>query len=191
MSGTWPPGANVRPPMHVSFAPAVPADKPLVVGTKPSTKALYAMMLVCVALEVALAAGIVGLAIWLEEPAFLAFLPLLALQVWLMLRIIREYQGLLGPQLAADHTGVWVRTGLGSRPETVFLPWPAVDGIDATRKGPVLRIMSRAGDALLPSRPHWRARSLRRRFDTPFIVDGRRSAVHPTELATHLQAFRR
>lgn len=177
--------------MQVSFAPAVPVDKPLVVGTKSSTKPLYALLLVCVVLEVVLGGAMVGLAMWSEQPMFLAMIPFVALQVWLMQRVIREYQGLLGPQLAADHTGIWVRTGLGSRPETVYLPWPAVDGIDATRKGPVLRIMSRAGDGLFPRRPHWRARSLRRRFDTPFIVDGRRSVVHPTELAAHLQAFHR
>jgi hypothetical protein len=177
--------------MQVSFAPAVPVDKPLVVRTKPSTKVLYVVLLVCVSLEVVLAAAVVALAVWSELPVFLVLIPLLALQVWLMLRVIREYQGLLGPQLAADHTGIWVRTGLGSRPETVYLPWPAVDGVDATRKGPVLRIMSGAGEALFPPHPHWRARSLRRRFDTAFIVDGKRSAVHPDELAAHLQAFRR
>jgi hypothetical protein len=140
--------ARIRRPMQVSFAPAVPVDKPLVVGTKPSTKPLYALLLVCVVLEVALAAAVLGVALWREMPLLLAALPFLALQVWMMARIISEYQGLLGPQLAADHTGIWVRTGLGSRPETVYLPWPAVDGIDAMPKGPVLRIMSRAGDAL-------------------------------------------
>jgi hypothetical protein len=65
----------------------------------------------------------------------------------------------------------------------VFLPWPAIDGID-TAKGPVVRIMSRQGEALFPDRPHWRVRSLRRRFGTAFIVDGRRSA-EPVDTIVH------
>jgi hypothetical protein len=162
-----------------------------VVRTKPSTKVLYVVLLTCVVLEIGLAGAVTGLAVMIQEPMFLTFVPLLGLQVGLMLLVVREYQGLLGPQLAADHTGIWVRTGLGSRPETVFLPWADVDGVDATRKGPVLRIMSRAGDALYQGRRHWRARYTRRRFGTSFIVDGRRSAVHPADLAAHLSTFRR
>ncbi|HEY0449974.1 hypothetical protein [Actinophytocola sp.] len=170
----------------VTFAPEVPAGAPLVVRSKGSTKVLYVVLLVCVALESALVLAVPLLAVWSGFALFLALIPLLALQLWFMVIIVREYQGLLGPQLAADHTGVWVRTGMGSRPEVVYLPWPAIDMIDATRKGPTVRIMSRQGDALYPRRPHWRARSLRRRFGTPFIVDGRRSAEHPERVAGHL-----
>jgi hypothetical protein len=93
---------------------------------------------------------------------------------------VREYRGLMGPQLAADNTGVWVRTGLGARPEVVYLRWPAIDGIDTTRKA--LRIMSQEGDALFRGRMHWRVRIVRRRFGTPFVVGGRMLAVRPKDL---------
>jgi hypothetical protein len=105
---------------------------------------------------------------------------------YVMVLPFREYLGLLGPQLAADHTGIWVRTGLGSRPEVVFLPWAAIDGIDVVRQGPVVRIMSRHGETLYQKRRHWRARSTTRRFGTPFVVDGRRSAEPPDVIARRL-----
>lgn len=159
--------------------------------TKRSTKVLYVVLVTCVALEMVLAGAVVALTVAAQQSLFLIVVAPMAVQIAFTLLIVREYQGLLGPQLAADHTGIWVRTGMGSRPETVFLPWSDVDGVDATRKGPVLRIMSRAGDALYGRRPHWRARHTRRRFGTPFIVDGRRSAGHPADLAAHLTAIRR
>lgn len=173
-------------PGDVSFAAAVPAQAPLVVWSKPGTRTWYVVMLGCAAMQVAFVVGVAVFAVVLGFAPLLGLVPLLAVQLWLTVPVAREYQGLLGPQLAADHTGVWVRTGLGRRPEVVHLPWSAVDGVDATRKGPVVRIMSRQGDALYPRRPHWRARSLRRRFGTPFIVDGRRSVEHPEQIAFRL-----
>jgi hypothetical protein len=68
----------------------------------------------------------------------------------------------------------------------VFLPWSAIDGIDVTRKGPVVRIMSRQGEGLYTKRKHWRVRSVWRRFGTPFVVDGRRSAEPPDQIAHRL-----
>lgn len=159
--------------------------------TKRSTKVLYVVLVTCMAVEMVLAGVVVALTVAAQQSLFLIVVAPMAVQVGFTLLVMREYQGLLGPQLAADHTGIWVRTGMGSRPETVFLPWSDVDGVDATRKGPVLRIMSRSGDALYGRRPHWRARYARRRFGTPFIVDGRRSAVHPADLAAHLNAIHR
>ncbi|MFC4855223.1 hypothetical protein [Actinophytocola glycyrrhizae] len=167
----------------VSFAPEVPGHAPLVVRTRSGTTALYAMLLVSAALLVVLHVAVPVASLVLSTPLFLVIVPPLLLQLYFTVLILREYQGLLGPQLAADHTGVWVRTGLGRRPETVFLPWCAVDGID-TAKGPVVRITSRQGEALFPARPHWRVRSLRRRFGTAFIVDGRRCA-EPVEVIAH------
>jgi hypothetical protein len=169
------------------FAPEVPANAPLVVRCKGGTKALYVMVLVCVVVEVLLVAGLVTMSIALASPWPLVVAPLIVIQLLLMGIVLREYQGLLGPQLAADPSGLWVRTGLGRRPEVVYLPWGAIDGIEATRKGPVVRIVSPAGDALFPRRAHWRVRSLRRRFGTPFVVDGRRSAEHPAQLADRLR----
>jgi hypothetical protein len=147
------------------------------------------MLLVAAGLLVALLVGIPALAVWLGAPVLAVIAAPLLLQLYFTVLIVREYQGLRGPQLAADPSGVWVRTGLGSRPETVFLPWHAVDGID-TAKGPVVRIMSRQGEALFPARPHWRVRSLRRRFGTSFVVDGRRSAESVEVIAHRLLQVR-
>jgi hypothetical protein len=140
-------------------------------------------LLVVTVLLVALLAGVPALGFWLGSPVLAVIVAPLLLQLYFTVLIVREYQGLLGPQLAADHTGVWIRTGMGRRPETVFLPWPAIDGID-TAKGPVVRIMSRQGEALFPVRAHWRVRSLRRRFGTAFVVDGKRSA-EPVDAIAH------
>jgi hypothetical protein len=167
------------------FAPAVPANASVVVRTKASTRVLYVLLLACTMLLVAVLAGLVALGVWLGAAALplLVVLPLLAVQLGFTVLVVREYRGLLGPQLAADHTGVWVRTGLGARPEVVYLPWAAVEGVD-THKGPVVRIMSRAGEGLFDRRPHWRVRSLRRRFGTAFVVDGRRAA-EPVDRIAH------
>jgi len=166
-----------------AFATEVPEHAPLVVRNKGNTRALYVTMVASTTLLVALLVAIPLFSWWLGVTPLLMVMPPLALQLYFTLLIVREYQGLLGPQLAADHTGLWIRTGLGRRPEVVFLPWQAIDGID-TAKGPVVRIMSRHGESLFPARPHWRARSLRRRFGTAFIVDGRRSA-EPVEVLAH------
>lgn len=167
----------------VTFAREVPDTAPVVVRSNRTTTTLYVLMLVASALLVVLLVGLVALTIWLGSPVMaVAVVPLL-LQLFFTTLVVREYQGLLGPQVAADHTGLWIRTGLGSHPETVFLPWRAVDGID-TAKGPVVRVMSRQGEALFPARPNWRVRSLRRRFGTAFVVDGRRSA-EPVEQIAH------
>ena len=155
----------------------------MVVRARRNTTALYAVLLASAVLLVALLVALLAVSVWLGTPLFLMTVPPLALQLYFTVLVVREYQGLLGPQLAADHTGLWVRTGLGRRPESVFLPWHAVDGID-TAKGPVVRIMSRQGEALFPTRPHWRVRSLRRRFGTAFVVDGKRSA-EPVEQIAH------
>jgi hypothetical protein len=72
---------------------------------------------------------------------------------------------------------------MGRRPETVYLPWAAVECVD-TCKGPVVRILSRVGEGLFDRRPHWRVRSLRRRFGTAFVVDGRRAA-EPVDRIAH------
>jgi hypothetical protein len=172
----------------VDFAPAVPADAPIVVRSTGGTKVLAAVVLFAVVLEIAL----MGLAAWFTVQAGFLFLlipiPLFLLQIALMIVVLREYQGLLGPQLAANAYGVWVRTGLGSKPEVVYLPWSAIEVIDVAR-GPALRIMSGQGDALFGRRGHWRVRSLRRRYGTPFIVDGKRSATKPDQLAAQLADF--
>jgi hypothetical protein len=170
----------------VTFAAAVPEDAPLVVRCKGGTRALYVLLLAAATLQLAVVALIVLLADLLGSQAFFILLVPLLPQAVFLAAVIREYQGLLGPQLAADHTGIWVRTGLGRRPEAVYLPWTAIDGIDATRKGPVLRIMSRQGETLFTRKAHWRVRSLRRRFGTAFIVDGRRSAEPPDQIAHRL-----
>lgn len=162
------------------FVTEVPAHTPVVVRTKGNTMALYVMLLACTTLLVAFLVAIPLFSWLLATPVLLVIMPPLLLQLYFTVLIVREYQGLLGPQLAADHTGLWIRTGLGRRPEAVFLPWPAIDGID-TAKGPVVRIMSRQGEALFPARPHWRVRSLRRRFGTAFVVDGKRAA-EPVEV---------
>lgn len=172
--------------MDVSFVARVPEGAPLVVRSKGSTRVLYVVLVVCVCLEAMLMVAVPLVAVPLDAPFFLVLLPLFGMQLWLMVLVVREYQGLLGPQLAADAHGVWVRTGLGRRPEVVFLPWSHIDGIDAARKGPAVRITSRRGDALFGARPHWRARSLRRRFGTPFIVDGRRSAEPADQIVARL-----
>jgi hypothetical protein len=171
-----------------SFAPRVPATAAIVVRSKANTTALYAAMLVSAAIVAGLVVAVPLFALWLGATAapLLALVPLLLAQLWFTVVVVREYRGLLGPQLAADRSGVWVRTGQGARPETVFLPWQAIEGIDTTRKGPVVRIMSRQGEQLFGRRPHWRVRSLRRRFGTAFVVDGRRSAEHPDHIAQRL-----
>lgn len=170
----------------VTFAAAVPGTAPLVVRTKGSTRVLYGFLLGAVALQFAVLLGLAFLIGMAEQPLLLVIVPFYALQFWFTGRIVREYRALLGPQLAADHTGVWVRTGLGKRPEAVYLPWSAIDGIDTTRKGPTLRIMSSQGEGLYTRRPNWRVRTTRRRFGSAFVVDGRRSAEHPDQLAHRL-----
>lgn len=174
--------------MHAmaAFAPAVPATAPLVVRTKASTRVLYVLLLACAVIVVAAMAGLATLFVMLGPAALplLVVVPLLGVQLSFTVLVVREYRALLGPQLAADHTGVWVRTGMGGRPEVVFLPWSAVEGMDTTRKGPAVRIVSRAGEELHGRRPHWRARSLRRRFGTAFVVDGKRAA-EPVDRIVH------
>jgi hypothetical protein len=170
----------------VMFAREVPGQAQLVVRTNPGTKVLFGFMVFAVVLEVLVFAGLVGLTVWSQSWALLGTAALWLLMAYYLTLGFREYLGLLGPQLAADHSGVWVRTGLGSRPEVVFLPWPAIDGIDVTRKGPTVRIMSRQGEGLVTKRKHWRVRSVWRRFGTPFVVDGRRSAEPPDQIAHRL-----
>jgi hypothetical protein len=165
----------------------VPGEAPLVVRSSRSTRVLYGVLLGAALLLVVLAVAVGMLAIWLDAPLMLIVLPPLAVQIGFTTLIVREYQGLLGPQLAADHTGVWVRTGLGRRPEAVHLPWAEIDGIDTVRAGPVVRVLSRHGEALFGRRPHWRVRSLRKRFGTAFVVDGKRSAEHPELIAHRLR----
>jgi hypothetical protein len=167
----------------ISFVPEVPGHAPVVIRTNRTTTALYVMLLVAGALLLAILVGLPALAIWLGSPVMALIVAPLLLQLYFTALIIREYRALLGPQAAADHTGLWIRTGLGRRPETVYLPWPAVEGID-TARGPVVRIVSSHGETLFPARPHWRVRSLRRRFGTAFVVDGRRSA-EPVEVIAH------
>lgn len=172
---------------HVSFAQAVPAEARLVVRSNRRTRALFVVMLVSVVFLLALMAVVPLVLVWSTiTPMLLLIVLPLAVQLWFSVLIVREYQGLLGPQLAADRSGVWVRTGLGSKPETVFLAWPAVEGIDVSPSGPAVRILSRQGDALFAGRPHWRVRSLRKRYGTPFVVDGRRSAEPATVIAGRL-----
>lgn len=169
----------------VSFAPEVPAAAAIVVRSRRSTRVLHAAVLTGAAILTGIFVAVPLVVLWLGSVAvpLLMMEPPLFLQLLLTVVIVREYRGLLGPQLAADRPGVWVRTGMGARPEAVFLPWQAIEGIDATRKGPAVRIMSRQGEELFPRRPHWRVRSLRRRFGTSFVVDGRRSAEHPDHIA--------
>lgn len=171
----------------VSFARAVPEQAQLVVRSNGRTRGLFVVMLVSVVLLAALVVAVpLVLAMTAVTPlATLIVIPLLV-QLWFAVLVVREYQGLLGPQLAADRSGVWVRTGLGSRPEAVFLAWPAVEGVDVSPNGPAVRILSRQGDALFPARPHWRVRSLRKRYGTPFVVDGRRSAEPAAAIAGRL-----
>lgn len=170
-----------------AFAPAVPEAAPVVVRSNASTRVLHVVVVAC-AVIVAAIAGLTTLMAWLVPATLplLVVLPPLAVQLGFTVLIAREYRALLGPQLAADHTGVWVRTGLGRRPEVVYLPWAAVEGVDVTGKGPAVRILSRAGEELHGRRPHWRARSLRRRFGTTFVVDGRRSAEPVDRIAQRL-----
>lgn len=175
-------------PGAVSFAAAVPRDAPLVVRSKAGTSVLHALVLGCVVILAAMLVAIpVLLAVFTSVPGYaLLVMTPMALQLWFTVLILREYQALRGPQLAADHTGVWVRTGMGTKPEVVFLSWTAIDGIDASRKGPTVRIMSGRGTELYGKRPHWRAGYLWRRFGTPFVVDGRRSAEHPEAIVHRL-----
>lgn len=174
----------------VAFAPAVPQNAPLVVRCTGGTRVLAIVMFVAVGVEVLLMGALAWLASVSGIGMFYALIPLLLIQVGLMVMVLREYQGLLGPQLAADPSGVWVRTGLGSKPEVVYLPWHSIDLIDVA-KGPALRILSRQGEALYAKRTHWRVRSLRKRYGTAFIVDGRRAAVKPPQLAAMLASFGR
>jgi hypothetical protein len=169
----------------VSFAKEVPGNAQLVVRSKRGTRVLYVALLSAGAVLVAAFVAIVVLAILGGNPLLFMMVPLFLSQFGLTGLIVREYQGLLGPQLAADHSGVWVRTGLGRRPEVVYLPWQAIDGIDIG-KGPTVRILSRQGEAFY-RRPPWRVRSLRRRFGTAFLVDGRRSAEPPDQIAHRLR----
>ena len=171
----------------VSFARAVPPEAQLVVRSNRRTRVLYVLMLVSVVLLVALVMAVPTVLAWstVTPLLMLVVIPLL-FQLWFAVLIVREYQGLLGPQLAADRSGVWVRTGLGSKPEVVFLAWPTVEGIDVSPTGPAVRILSRQGDALFTGRTHWRVRSLRRRYGTPFVVDGRRSAEPAVAIAGRL-----
>jgi hypothetical protein len=182
----WNPGpGHPRHTLVVTFAPEVPGNAQLVVRTNSGTRVLYGLLLVMVALEAVIIVGALALwVIWTDVWPLLVLVSLLLFQGYFTALILREYQGLLGPQLAADHTGVWVRTGLGTRPEVVFLPWPAIDGIDVSRKGPAVRIMSRQGEGLYGNRGHWRVRSAWKRFGTPFVVDGRRS-LEPVEQIAH------
>ena len=175
---------GVRRVVHASFASAVPADAPLVVRAKRSARVVHVVLLVCVVAQVLVVAALVGLGVWSRYPVVAVPVLLGLFQLWLMVLVVREYRGLLGPQLAADNTGVWVRTGLGSRPEVVYLPWQAIDGVDTTRKA--LRITSREGEALFRGRMHWRVRTVRRRFGTPFVVGGRMLAVRPNDLLARL-----
>jgi len=172
-----------------TFAAEVPGNAHLVVRNKGNTKVLYALMLGAVTLQFALLLGLAFLVGMTDQPSLFVFVPVYALQFWFTVPIVREYQALLGPQLAADHTGVWVRTGLGRRPQVVHLPWPAIDGIDVA-KGPSLRILSRQGDGLFGKRPNWRVRTTRRRFGSPFVVDGKRSAEPPEQIAHRLHQLR-
>lgn len=171
----------------VSFAAKVPDDAGLVVHCNRATRVLYGFMMFAVVLQFLVLCAIAFAAGALEMPLLLVLVPLYAIQFVFTWPILREYRALLGPQLAADHTGVWVRTGIGRRPEVVYLPWPAIDGVEATRKGPALRIMSRQGEALYGRKPHWRVRTLRRRFGSAFVVDGKRSREHPEQLAQRLR----
>lgn len=171
----------------VSFAPAVPTEARLVVRSNRRTRVLYVVMLVSVVLLLILVAAVPTLLAWSNvTPLLMLVVFPLMVQLWFSVLIVREYQGLLGPQLAADRSGLWVRTGLGSRPEVVFLSWQAVEGIDVSPTGPAVRILSRQGDALFAGRGHWRVRSLRKRYGTPFVVDGRRSAEPATAIAGRL-----
>lgn len=183
-----------RPPRHipvVTFAPEVPGNAPLVVHTDRVTRVLFGFLVVAMTLEGLVLAGSVAFTVVTGDWALLAATAAWVAMAYFMTLVFREYLGLLGPQLAADHTGVWVRTGLGPRPEVVFLPWSAVDGIDVSRrKGPVVRIMSRQGEGLY-RRMHWRARSTTKRFGTPFVVDGRRSAEPPDQIAHRLHQLAR
>lgn len=170
----------------VSFAVEVPRDAMLVVYSDRATKALYGLMMFAAVLQFLVLCAIAFLAGALELPLLLLLLPVYSINFVFTWPVLREYRALLGPQLAADHTGVWVRTGLGRRPEVVYLPWPVIDGIEATGKGPALRITSRQGEALFEGRAHWRVRTMRRRFGSAFVVDGKRSREHPEKLAHRL-----
>jgi hypothetical protein len=88
----------------VTFCASVPGDAPLVVRTNRSTKVLYVVLMVATVLLVVADVALVLLAL-LWSPILFVYVPLVAVQFWFVGRILREYQGLLGPQLAADHTG--------------------------------------------------------------------------------------
>lgn len=171
----------------VTFATAVPEDAMLVVRCNSATRVLYGVLLGTMVLQFVVLLAIAFLAGALEAPLLLWLLPLCALPLLFIWPVVHEYRALLGPQLAADHTGVWVRTSLGRRPEVVYLPWPAIDGVEATGKGPALRILSSQGEALFGPRPHWRVRTMRRSFGSAFVLDGRRSREHPEQLAHRLR----
>lgn len=167
----------------VSFAPKVPENAPIVVRTKPNTRAMYTLLLtnlslLCTAIAVPL--------IWpFLLPALLVNVPGLLFSLSMTLLAMREFRALLGPQLAADYTGLWVRTGAGRQPEVVYLPWAAVEAIDVDRR--CVRVISRHGEWLHPKRAHYRWESTRRRFGSPFVVDGRRTIEHPDQIVQRLQ----
>jgi hypothetical protein len=181
-------GVGSVTPGVVSFAPAVPRDVPLVVRGKARTVVPYVLVLGCVVILAAMLAAIpVLLVLFTSVPgyALLLIMPM-AMQLGFSVLVLRELRGLRGPQLAADHTGVWVRTGMGAKPEAVFLPWAAIDGIDTGRRGRAVRIMSGRGAELYGRRPRWRAGYLRRRLGTPFVVDGRHSTERPEAIVFRL-----
>ena len=170
----------------VMFARAVPTDAPLVVRTNRGTRVLFGFLVVAMALEALVFVGLVALTVWTRTWAMLGIVAVWLPMGYFLVLAFREYLALLGPQLAADHTGMWVRTGIGRHPEVVFLPWRAVDGVDLAR-GPAVRITSRQGEGLYGRRRHWRVRTAWRRFGTPFIVDGRRSAEAADVIAHRLR----
>lgn len=170
----------------VTFAREVPLNAQLVVYSDRRTRMLFGFMVFGAALLAIHFVGLIVIGVLNWDPAAISYFASWLLFAFFLALPFRECLGLLGPQLAADHTGIWVRTGLGPRPEVVFLPWFAIDGIDAVRNGPAVRIMSRQGEALYGRRRHWRARWTTLRYGTPFVVNGRRSAEPPDVIAHRL-----
>lgn len=170
----------------VMFARAVPTNAQLVVRSNRGTKVLFGFVVAGMAVEALIFVGLVALAISTRNWGMFGILAVWLPMGYFLGLAFREYLALLGPQLAADHTGMWVRTGLGLHPEVVFLPWRAIDGVDLA-SGPVVRIFSRQGEGLYGRRRHWRVRTTWRRYGTPFIVDGRRSAESADVIAHRLR----
>ena len=112
---------------------AVPGNAALVVRSKGSTRMLYGLMLGATVLLVVLAVVLVLCAVWLGAPTMLIILPPFAVQLGFTALIVREYQGLLGPQLAADHTGVWVRTGMAAARRACTCRGPRSTGSTSAR----------------------------------------------------------